>query len=560
MDNTSIINTFSLESKLSYGFYDHSSFIPDNEWQNEENIRIENFKKLPVFIPKFTEKIKKLVRYGVPSTARRNFWFQASGGFDLYKSMSGKFNWEKTMTRAMQKPMTDASNFGSSIDILSFLPEADVKQLKTFLHIVWVSNPQIIFAPLIPTVSALLLMYLEPPLAYLTIKSMIDRSTGNGNWYFTIDQKCFYASTESISEQLKRFCSDIDKHATEIGASITKLVMSLFPTFFLPFSTLPAALTFFDSFVLEGRKVLLRFCIGIFSMNRQQLCQAKTPEQFYEIVVNSIRELNTPAKIKAVVKQSFVLFISREKHLLPTETAILQDEAPFSESVQFNAYKSYPDFLDSSPNYNSGGIKSWRSSMSTEMKTHFSPNKIFNVEDAFDVMKILAKHTPAVIGGDLLVNSLFYRLREYLPPSCRCYSPILVYKLSNDGTMLQTLYEKTTKSKPHIMIIKSSTSCIGAFFDDSPRPGYKGNISNFVFKCDDFAFYKPKSTPNSLYTSITTRTFMVGGPKAAIFFEDGMQWIISDPCETFESPALIENEENRERILDIEVYKLLFKV
>ncbi|EAY08783.1 TLD family protein [Trichomonas vaginalis G3] len=559
MDPKAVINQFNLNSTDSYGFYEHSSFIPDREWEAEENLRLQNFQKVPTYIPKFNDKIKKLIRYGVPLNYRRNFWFQASGAFDYYKTSKVKFNWEKIMTRAMSQPMTNASNFGSSVDILNFLPESNVKQLKIFLHIVWVSNPQIIFAPLIPTVAALLLMYLEPPLAYLTIKAMIDRSAGNGNWYFTVDQKCFYASAESISDQLKRFCSDIDKHATQIGASITKLVMSLFPTFFLPFSTLPAALTFFDSFVLEGRKVLLRFCIGLFSTNRQQLCKSKTPDEFYEIVVNSIRELNTPAKIKSLIKESFVLFISRERHIIPSETAITSDEKPIEELNYFNAYKSYPDFLDKSPAYNSGGIKSWRSSMGIELMSSLSPAKLGKAEEDLDVMSILAKHTPEVLGGNLLANSLYYRLREYLPPSCRCYSPQLVYKLSSDGTMFQTLYSKAEKKKPHLLIVKTDKSLVGAFFDDHPHPGYKGSTTNIVFSCDNYQFYRTARPSNGLYCSCTTSTIMVGGLKASLYFEDGMQKLFSDPSDTFDSPSLLNGDKNNENILDIELYKLFLK-
>ena len=55
---------------------------------------------------------------------------------------------------------------------------------------------------------------------------------------------------------------------------------------------------------------------------------------------------------------------------------------------------------------------------------------------------------------------------------------------------------------------------------------------------------------------VTSNSVAIGNglSESAIFFEDGFETVVSDPCETFDSPALLESQ--REKIENVELYKL----
>jgi len=61
---------------------------------------------------------------------------------------------------------------------------------------------------------------------------------------------------------------------------------------------------------------------------------------------------------------------------------------------------------------------------------------------------------------------------------------------------------------------------------------------------------------NEYFISASKFDLIIGGPKPAIYLNARLGSILSEPCETFNSPILIMNKDG-DLILDLEVYQLI---
>jgi hypothetical protein len=119
-------------------------------------------------------------------------------------------------------PETDFIYFGAEIDVISFLPPEIQQEVRTFIYIVWKQNRNITFAPLIPNVSAFLLLYMEPSFAYATIQKMINKSKKD-NWYFPLTHQSFLAFGQGFMELCKKYCKNVVIHTHNIGINLANI-------------------------------------------------------------------------------------------------------------------------------------------------------------------------------------------------------------------------------------------------------------------------------------------------------------------------------------------------
>jgi hypothetical protein len=163
-----------------------------------------------------------------------------------------------------------------------------------------------------------------------------------------------------------------------------------------------------------------------------------------------------------------------------------------------------------------------------------------------------------VFGGALLSASLFAQLRESLPREAQRYSPRLVFTIAEHGTMLATMLAKCSTPGYYILIVKTEDGQVGAFLSDAPAVGkgiYYGRPSTFVFDCGSGDVYRSAQT-NTMYMAVSTTEIMVGGPRPALFIMDEFKTLVSHPCDTFASPALV-GEPSGDPIHALEVFRLV---
>lgn len=569
-----LMREWKLSSEDMFGFYNEIQVTQPAEWESEEKRRLTIFKAIPDFEPKMTENLKQIFRFGIPHTMRRKWWFVASKGLKLL-SQAGDV-WPSALRSAMKVPMSTTSSFGGAIDLLPFLHPELAEKVRQFLHVVWVRNKHITFSPLIPTVAVLLLLYLEPSLAYLTIQQMINKSTKN-SWYFTLTRETFIASVSGFRGLIGSKIPAIYKKASSLGLDIAQIGLALFPVFFLPFTPIHVALTLFDSFVSEGRKILVRFAISLFDIEKTSLLQCETSEDFLNTLVRGMNMLSSPGSTQRFLEHSFKIFLSRPRHidkfelkalnesndtnsLLYTSSNVLGMMSPAVSSIFIETRRRMSsDDCENVDVINIGDTMRGALALDTMLK--FTADGI--EENQRRLQKELAESAvPTVHNGRLLTNDSFYLLREQLPSHISRYNAHRVFSMSVDGTSMISLYEKCSRNSPYLLLIKTAKQkIVGAYIGDPLNPEitaygrFYGKPNTFVFSLDPLVVYKQEPPPNSLYQSASKTAISIGGPRPAIHIEDGFHVLMSERCETFQSPPLVDNSHG-DPILDIELYRL----
>ena len=559
-----LISEWDLYSPVEHGFIneDFYDLKLNPTWQEQNEIRQRNFAGLPQFSPTITEPIKQKARFGIPHDQRRKWWFIATRGIDLLSKFGNV--WPGALQLSQKTPQTNMNEFGG-FNLMQHLPPSQQQCFQEFLHVIWVQNPKIDFAPLIPTVSYLLLLYQEPPLAYLSIQSMIRRSTED-SWYFTLTRESFLACVRAFRELAHNKCSSVVSHADSLKLDIAQIALALFPVFFMPFMPLHVALTVFDSFCVEGRKVLVRFALNLILQQKAQLLRSKSAREFITILISGLEHLSDSAFLNSFIEGSFNIYLSRERHIQKYEKSALSDHSSLQITPSYVQLIS-PDvssiltptdfkvaFTNSAPSMTrSVSLNGFDRQTAFEVLKQATPEEVEARQQRLN-KQLIEKALPKAYGGKLLTPSLFCSLRDMMPPFVCQFSAYRVFSISNQGTTFISMFQATQKRGQYIMIIQTPDSLLGAFLSDSPRPHphYFGKPYCFVFDAKVGKIYKAGSKPpNQFFMSVSNKTFIIGGPRAAIYFEDGFKEVISERCDTFDSPPLINGSE---KIINLELY------
>lgn len=281
----------------------------------------ENFKKLMMSTP------------GLPHFLRRQFWFSVSGGFKLSLQFSDA--WDQACHSAAlaegetNLPLTDSEEFdaflGGRIDTLTFLPPAIQLQVSTFLHVFTHAQCGTVeFAPMICTSAALLMLYLEPSLAYLSLTSMVNRSKMENGFYFNLSREALLAESSVFRILCEKLCKNVVRHAESININMEAVHLVCAPMLFFPFIPLQSALTLFDIFLLEGRKFILQFSLAILQSEERNLLQTMDAASFVEVIVNALERLADVDVLKAfIIKNVEKIDIGKWRRIIALEESYL---------------------------------------------------------------------------------------------------------------------------------------------------------------------------------------------------------------------------------------------
>lgn len=289
--------------------YADLNFSP--EWVKHDMGREQEFNAIH-FTPQVNRPMKQKARYGIPCSMRRRWWFVASGGMSLFQQVGNVWTAATAKTGPkIAQVSSDAHTFNAN--------------LVDFLQILWAKNQSIDYSPLIPSIASFLLAYMEKPLAYLSLQAMVNKSIRE-QYYFTLNKDQFLASQSSFQTNLHKKAKNLVNKAIALHLNVGQIGVALFPIFFTTLP-LPIALVLFDSFIVEGRKVLYRFALNIFLQEQKKLLQASSPEQFIQIIFDAIDHINDENKLNSFIKTSFKLKIKRKEHIQAYEAQALQHQS-----------------------------------------------------------------------------------------------------------------------------------------------------------------------------------------------------------------------------------------
>lgn len=542
-----------LDDLTPHGLIDFDSLYQTSEWKEEEHVRIRNFSSIPLSsITSIDDKLKHKIRTGVPCSYRRKIWFIASGGLELYKQV-GDIYTEALKRESELAPDADHL-FGSTIEISDYLPPESLNSFHQFMRVVKLQNSGFDYAPMITSVCLFLLMFMEPPLAYLSIQAMLNRSHGVCCWYIATSKERFAASVFALRDIAYKSCKHVISHAEDIlGLSISRMWSPFIPTFFLPLASLRSVLTVFDSFVCEGRKIISRLCVGILLTEKDILRKATTEGSFIDIVTRAISQMDEVPVLHALLRLSFGITLSRSRHLVKAESK-------FFGTVQCNPSI---DVIGTMRRLSLTGIPMGpvtRPEISTcvNSRRESIPSDNVGITRQLSKCQFWGADEPRVIGGGLLSIELMRKLQRYMPSNIRRHAASLAFSMSDHGTTFSAMLSRCSAPGFYLLLVQTSGRKVAALLSDSLQPSrrcYYGRPSMFLFDITNERAYQQKPPPNNEFLFVDASQLLVGGPQPAIFLQDQFHRLASAPCTTFGSPGFA-NDPLGDPIYEVEVYRL----
>jgi hypothetical protein len=527
-----------LDDRSPHGLLDFATILFAPGWREEESSRQQRFSKFRIpSLDQIPEKLKPVIRQGIPCGYRRKLWFIASGGLELYKKVGNV--WDSLVASCPEAPEKETLFFGGTLDVTEYLPPEASHQLIHFLTLVWSQNRELVFAPMMASISLFLLLFMEPPLAYLTIQAMINRSR-NVSCYLATSHERFAASVLAVRELGSKCAKDIIARADRLGVSVSKLCLSFIPSFFLPYASLPASLTIFDSFVTEGRKIVTCLCAAVFHQARHELAQTETADDFNRVMTATIENFNGVPALQACLGKSFSITGAKPRQYGPVEEKCMKHR----DQIPLIVARRRPSLPHAAPL-----IVSSRSETADyypqPLRRRYSP--------------VATVAMGRVRGGTLLTSESFRRLLTWAPIEVRRYAANIVFVMSENGTSFQGMLHAAAVPGYYVLIVQTVHRRVGAFLSESLQPGHRGfygRPSTFVFELDTLKCHRAKTPPNVLFISVSSADLIIGGPDPAIELADEFKRMASKPCETFGSPSFAIDEAGDE-ILEVELYRLV---
>ena len=495
------------------GIFKEFHYTMPAEWVEEDEKRTKNFKidKL-----KTEEGLKEECRKGIPHKERHNVWFLASGGYKLYKDCGDIYEAAKNKVKIEVKDENlIVSDFGHFIDVMSFVPESTFAIYNEVLSVIWSQNKEITLSPLIPISTAFLLMYLPPDKTYYCIQSMINKSREK-SFYFVVSNVQFAAFAEVFAEICNSKLPSVASHAKKLGVDLSQIFIEVIPFLFPPNLDLQCSLTFFDSYICEGRKIVVRVIIALLGREKADLCRTKSLKEFAAKIINICEKLNNKDYFMSIMKEGFSYYLSRSKHIFNPETKLMN-------SRSINEY----------------GIDRL-----------FHGKFIVEAERFHGIMSRTIKKE-----GKLLTESIYTMIKKKIPALYAGMKPDDVYTLSEDGTTISTIFKVMRIDRPYIIMIKTPYSLFGAFLT-GPMIQNKALIRSGCFVFTDTDIYSKKEPANRRFAYGDSKSISIGEDKASIHFEDPLKDVLSCVCETYNSPQLTKKS-SLESIIELEVYALI---
>lgn len=510
---------FDEESESSYVLY----------WDEEENDRLIRSKKL--YLAKEKSKLfKQIIRMGISNIYRP----------EIYLSLVCKDKMVEDLRPFWPDVITQSSNpkYNNVIKLFGYPNyELFVQQpfLVNFLTIIKNQNTEIKFSPMIPCVASILLLYYDEFLSYIILQSMINESIENDK-YFVMNKKKFISMLTTIESIIQINKKELYDHSKSINLDFSIISLFILPVLFSKKMNKNIVLTIFDSFMHEGRSVLIRFIIGFIIDLESELLQTSSPSDFMTSLLKHITSLRHPSDIQRITSLAFGTDYTKRNRINPIEKTKRMDDHFLNDHIKSHL----PNFEDFYRFYsNSNNTYCGRPS-----------NRI----------RIDRMLYSKVNGGQLITGSQFYDIKKKLHPSFLHLNAYPIFRLSEDGTSFVPFLKKAKNVSSCMLVIKASSGTIGAVLANSIEPFCKkkssGSPLTTVFELNNMKTYS-YSRKNEYFLHVTRDSVTIGmggNAGSAIYFGDGFDTVVSEACETFDSPPLLKSK--REKIENVELYKL----
>ncbi|CAA9989459.1 rab GTPase activator, putative [Plasmodium knowlesi strain H] len=401
-------------------------------------------------------------------------------------------------------------NLDDATELTALLNDNGKHEIKKLL---WAINNNfgndIEFAPIIPNLCIILLIYFKASVVYCIIhcliKKGIDTMKNKEVPFFIYKRKDFVKYVKYILNSFIQFLPKCYHYLRTLNFDLAAWTARCIQDGFSRMLPFDFVLRIYGIYIFEGQKTLCLYCLALLKFFENDLLKCTNIEQveniLYHICMHPYLTINELTQIAYRFKLK-----SKEKQL------------------KFSTKCPSP-YL-----------------MNVKMKTFYRPRLNDNSR---------------------LINSLHWQnIWEKIPSNLRSLDPFLTYCSKKDGYSFQVLVERTEKNKrkPMILILKTFDYDLVGFF----CPFSLTRDLNFV-NCSDkssaflctfnthFKFYKWSGRNNTLV--LIRDGIYIGGNDIALFIDKDVKVGKTHSSESFFSPPLISTGRDF-HIMDIEVWNL----
>lgn len=499
------------------------------EWDEEENKRLARSKKL--YSAKENSKlVKQIIRMGIGNLHRPEIYLSVTCKDKPIENL--RLYWPDAIS---QSSTPKYSNIINEFGYPNYELFTKHKFFENLLTIIKNQNHEVEFAPMIPCVTSILLNYYDECLTYTIIQSMINESNLT-NKYFVMNKKNFIKMMLTIESIIQNNRKELYEHSKYIKLDFSEVSLYIIPILFSKKMNKNFVLTIFDSFMNEGRSVLIRYIIGFILYLEKELLHTTSPQDFMTTLYRHITSFRHASEIKKITSLAFRTdYIKRNKI------------RPIEESHNFTNHILYEHIKNHLPNYDD-----FIHQYSNAIHTYYGRRTSQITIDRMLYSK--------VNGGQLITNNQFWEIKQKMHFSLKRLNAYEIYRLSDDGSSFTAFLAKARNVYPCMLIIEASSGTIGAVLCNPIEPCYRvkqnGSPLTTVFELNNMKIYShSKRNDFFLYTTgeyVSIGNGDIGG--SAIYFKSDLETVVTDYCETFNSPPLLKSY--REKIQNVELYKL----
>ncbi|CAD2100918.1 rab GTPase activator, putative [Plasmodium vinckei brucechwatti] len=420
--------------------------------------------------------------------------------YNKFYEKSGNSNWE----------YPNVYNLDDATEFSQLLNDNGKHEIKKLL---WAINNNfgndIEFAPIIPNLCIVLLVYFKASVVYCIIhcliKKGIDSIRNKELPFFIYKRKDFVKYVKYVLNSFIKFLPKCYYYLRKLNFDLAAWTARCIQDGFARMLPFDFVLRIYGTFLFEGQKTLCLYCLALLKFLEDDILKCTNIEEIenilYHICMHPYLDINklTQSAYRFKLK-------TKENHL------------------QFSTKCPSPYLMN---------------------------------------VKIKNFYRPRLNDSSRIINSFHWeKLWEKIPSNNRSLDPYLTFCTKKDGYNLHKLLDKTEKNKkkPMILILKTFESDLIGFY----CPFSLNRDYNFVsltdksssFLCtfnSDFKFYRWSGKNNTLM--LIRDGLYIGGNDIALFIDREIKVGKTHHSESFSSPPLISNGYDF-NIMDIEIWNL----
>ncbi|ORZ38345.1 rab-GTPase-TBC domain-domain-containing protein [Catenaria anguillulae PL171] len=329
-----------------YGFRIESQFVSRSQWQRAEQESAKSAAKHAVkwkemilsnggYLPDRSEKVKKMIRKGVPPPLRRNVWFEYSGAKvrmkanpgvyaamlareqqsldagirpanehidiierDLHRTFPDNLHFKRTpIPNCPPPPYTDPSAPPSPADPL-------VNHLRRVLVAFSFFNTEIGYCQSLNYIVGLLLLFMPEEEAFWMLVVMCEDLLPHGMYSKSLSGTI--TEMKVFKDIVREKCKTLVEKVQAGGiVDLDMLVSPWFLTIYVNILPVEAALRTWDCFFFEGNKILYRIALAILKLAEDDVSKLKDPMEVVQYIQNAPKRMVDAEKLMKTAFQRF---------------------------------------------------------------------------------------------------------------------------------------------------------------------------------------------------------------------------------------------------------------